>query len=214
MGKYEGPSYFNGEDSFTFDPMKQVKLDKQYKKGNVKKAWIKETDPFENTHSKTLPEQVKRREDIEKGFREYLREKKIYDQKTRSDHFIAPPFEASRVPSPIFGYKKPSLQQKKEEWDYEALKDELKKENYEFMLFEEYETPELTDLWDMLLQDEPPLDITEEQTSLFLKTPKQSKRKVRLYRSLSGIIEEDQSGANLYKRNVPGLFSDEPGKQS
>lgn len=210
MAKYEGPSYFNGEDSISFDPAKKQNKPKsrQYYSTKKEKTWRNESATFENTHAKTLPNQVKRREEIEKGFREYLREKKTFNQKNRSNYYVSPPFEASKVPSPIFGYKEPPVKKKLEEWDYGVLKEELQKENYEFMLFEEYETPELKDLWEMLLEDEPPLDITEEQTSLFLKTPKEPKKNVRLYRSLSGIIEEDKSGANYYKRNVPGFFSD------
>lgn len=209
MAKYQGPSFLNGENLQSFNPKKEeIKQDtKDQPKG--KKSWIEEDNPFEQKHARELPKEVTHRQEIEKEFRQYLKDKKkmkhIQDSK-RSKNYIAPPFEASKVPSPIYGFNPPP-QKKKESWDYASLKEELKKENYEFLLFEEYETKELADLWEIVLEDEAPLDITEKQTALRIQAPKVSKRKPRLYRSLSGIIKEDQSGKNFNKHNVPGLFS-------
>lgn len=209
MAKYQGPSFLNGENLHSFNP-KQEEVNQSTEKPSVeKKSWIEEDNRFEQKHVRELPEQVTHRQEVEKEFRQYLKEKKkmkhVYEAK-RSKNYIDPPFEASKVPSPIYGFNPPP-QRKRETWDYENLKDELKKENYEFLLFEEYETKELADLWDIVLEDEAPLDITDKQTALKIQAPKAAKRKPRLYRSLSGIIQEDQSGKNFNKHNVPGLFS-------
>jgi hypothetical protein len=209
MTKYQGPSFYNGRNPSDFNPKRinshstedDISIDKQ--------SWKEKADLFENEHAQKLPDQVTQRKQIEKEFREYLKEKKRMTQQTqrkRSKHYIAPPFEASKVPSPIYGYKQPPKKET-EEWDYSALKEQLKKDNYEFLLYEEYETRELADLWEVVLEEESPLDISDKQTALKIKAPKASKRKPRLYRSLSGIIKEDQSGNNVNKNDVPGLFS-------
>lgn len=211
MAKYNGPSYFNGENPRSFNPeVRKKSYNKDKEQDADKRSWIEEPNPFKNEHAKTLPDEVTRREDVEKGFREYLKEKRKAlhnDQNKRTEHYIAPPFEASKVPSPIYGFKKPPLK-KKDEWDYKNFREELQKEEYDFLLFEENETPELSKIWNNMLQDKQE-KIKKEAEELPSASVKNMKRKTRLYRSLSGIIEEDQSGENYRKRNVPGFFSDE-----
>lgn len=210
MSKYQGPSLFNGERPISFDPV-QKKRDKMIQSKETAKRYseTKDGDPFKHKHAQNLPEQVMQRQEVEKEFRQYLKEKKKakhIQAAKRSNHYVAPPFEASRVPSPIFGYHNPVRQQKKE-WDYEELKSQLQKEEYEFMLFEGYETQELTELWTMLIEDETILEKQEkEKNSLPLQQSKKLPKRTRLSRSLSGIIEEAQSGIDLGKSNIPVLF--------
>lgn len=210
MAKYQGPSFFNGEHPRPFNPdQESYHTDDEKTSSEEKRSWVEEANRFENKHAQQLPDQMMHRQEIEKEFRNYLKEKKqfhkVYEEK-RSKHYIEPPFEASKVPSPIYGFKKPPEKREKV-WDYGELKKDMKKEAHEFLLLEEFETPELVELWTG--SNEPENKVEEQKPhTLHIKAPKKNKRKPRLHRSLSGIIEEDQSGANINKRNVPGLFSD------
>ena len=181
---------------------------------------------FKEKTAHTLPSQIKKRNDIEKGFQEYLNERKSNPASTRSEHYIEPPFEASKVPSPIFGYKQPALKQE-EKWSYEQLKQELEKPAEDFILFEEFATPELRHQWNIEEQPDSEkhqsLDNTEKsqysqqpktlKEQFSLKDTKSSEnstnKRMRLKRSLMHIIQEEQLGNNEKKRNIPGFFSDE-----
>lgn len=147
---------------------------------------------FDEKH--TLPKELKSRDTIEKGFKEYLSNKKT-DEEDFERKYISPPFEVSRVPSPVYGYNRPAKRETVPT-DYAQLKKDMIKEACTFILFEEYaplDKPELT-------KDEKKIAAIKE------KTKQPIRRGYGLHRSLASIIEEEKSGNNSNKSEVPGLF--------
>lgn len=232
MSEYEGPSFFKHTKKQSTKPSTN-RLKENLQSFQAKGEEVEEKNLFTERNSHTLPDQIIKRDEIEKGFQEYLNDKNSYSQNNRSKHYIAPPFEASKVPSPIFGYKKP-LEKKVESWDFTALKEDLKKESFEFLLFEEFETSELKEYWEMQISDtqEKYKDIKESETAkeqsdhdtvfninqsskvkqnsdIKVENPSTRNKRMRLQQSLMNIIKEEQLGKNEKKRNLPGFFSDE-----
>lgn len=225
MSEYEGPSFFKHKKKQSERPSTN-RLKENLQSFHAREE-VEEKDLFSERNSHTLPDQIVKRDEIEKGFQEYLNEKTPYGQTNRSKYYIAPPFEASKVPSPIFGYKRPSKKEV-ESWDFSALKENLKKESFEFLLFEEFETSELKEYWEMQVSDtqEKAQDIKEQSVHNIVSTTKQTSKvkqssdikvespntrnkRMRLQQSLMNIIKEEQLGKNEKKRNLPGFFLDE-----
>ncbi|MGO1475790.1 MAG: hypothetical protein ACTH1V_01925 [Alkalibacterium gilvum] len=156
----------------------------------------KEHVSFDNTYS--LPKDIKRRESVEKGFKEYLSDK----DKNRSKGYISPPFEVSKVPSPIYGYHKPN-KFKNPDVDYTQLKEEMKKDSDNLILFKECLTEEKSSVRINKTKKQDKA-VNEEGTPI--KKNKKAKKVYGLNRSLADIIEEEKSGNNKERRGVPGLF--------
>ncbi|MFO8069042.1 MAG: hypothetical protein R6U02_03515 [Alkalibacterium sp.] len=156
---------------------------------------------FDDSYS--LPKHVKSREDVEKGFKSYLNHK----EEDRRRGYISPPFEVSKVPSPIYGYHKPK-KETKSTFNYEQLKADMRKEKKDFILYEQYVTKELEILW----QESTSLSIEEvggskKKVLPQIKSMKLTKKSFGLNRTLAAIMEEEKSGKNSERRNVPGLFN-------
>jgi len=149
-----------------------------------------------------LPKHVKSRESVEKGFREYLSHK----EEARRRGYISPPFEASKVPSPIYGYHKPK-KEKKAAVDYDSLKQEMKKETRDLILYEEFVTEELEKEW---RKEKPKAALGEQEKNKDRRghSKKIAKKTFGLNRTLEAIMEEEKGGNNRLRRNVPGLFED------
>lgn len=227
MVEYEGPSFFKHAKRQSSDPSTDRLKENLHFFKSTDQQPTGDRELFSERSSHTLPDHIIKRDEIEKGFQDYLEEKSTYNP-PRSKHYVEPPFEASRVPSPIFGYKKP-LKKDNEDWDYGLLKEKLKKEHFEFLMFEEFETPELTEYWEMQLDDEKKLspknkntnslstskEATLAQTKVPFKTEMKKEtqnsrnKRMKLQRSLMNIINEEQLGKNKFKSNLPGFFSDE-----
>lgn len=218
MVEYDGPSFFKHvKHQSTLESTKRLKA-------NLEKKQPKELESKENLfseeHTHSLPNQIQSRGEVEKGFQQYLEETTTTTgSPNRSKHYIEPPFEVSKVPSPIYGFKKP-IKKERENWNYEQLKETLKKTSNEFLLFEEFETAELIAGWNTKEQSNQAeatiqesieaIDIVNrEKIEPSKKENKQDdKKRMRLHRSLMNIIQEEQLGANKTKREIPGLFSD------
>ncbi|SFB83660.1 hypothetical protein SAMN04488102_10146 [Alkalibacterium subtropicum] len=155
---------------------------------------------FDDSYS--LPKHVKSRESVEKGFKEYLSHK----EEDRRRGYISPPFEASKVPSPIYGYHKPK-KEKKPFVDYYRLKEEMKKETRDLILYEEFLTEELENEWQKeTAKDETPPKKAPNRKQGQTKIKKLTRKAYGLNRTLESIMEEEKSGNNRNRRNVPGLF--------
>ncbi|WP_208559103.1 hypothetical protein [Marinilactibacillus kalidii] len=210
MGEYNGPSFMkHAKHHSSHTSTNRLKSNLENK--NEHKSENDEQQIFNEDRTHSLPNQIRSRAEVEKGFQEYLHDKKITDTPNRTKHYIEPPFEVSRVPSPIYGFKKP-VKKSVETWDYTALTEALKKEPFDFILFEEYVTEEITSFWDKQEHHskETGSPDKKEFTQTFKTENKQDeKKRMRLHRSLMNIIQEEQLGANASKRNIPGFFSDE-----
>ncbi|WP_423189717.1 hypothetical protein ACO1PF_02065 [Alkalibacterium sp. f15] len=188
----------------------------------------KYTDFFETTHkneeshkskkkkqvsfddSYSLPKYVKSREDVEKGFKEYLTDK----EEDRRRGYISPPFEVSRVPSPIYGYHKPK-KEIKNKLNYDKLKADMKKEKKDFIVYEKHVTEELEILWrESTSQRTEEVRKSRKKVVPQIKSMKLTKKSFGLNRTLAAIMEEEKSGNNNEKRNVPGLFNYKDKSQS
>lgn len=160
---------------------------------------------FDDSYS--LPKYVKSRDDVEKGFKEYL----YHKEEDRRRGYISPPFEASKVPSPIYGYHRPKTETARKV-DYEELKQSMKKESKDLILYEGYVTEEMEKSW----QDEASTRMVvtskhkSKQVSQY-KTKKLTKKTYGLNRTLASIMEEEKGGRNRERRNVPGLFDNKRG---
>lgn len=155
---------------------------------------------FDDSYS--LPKHVKSRDDVEKGFKEYL----YHKEEDRRRGYISPPFEVSKVPSPIYGYHRP----KKEEVkivNYDKLRQDMKKEAKDYILYEDFVTEELNDLWRIEAENEmkESEDVKNRQVSQY-NAKKLTKKSFGLNRTLASIMEEEKGGHNSERRNVPGLF--------
>lgn len=161
---------------------------------------------FENRYS--LPEDIKRKEEIKKEFKDYLTHKEEgFDR-----GYVPPPFEASKVPSPYYGFKKPKTQEKKVV-DYTRLKNNMTKKSTEFIILETFSTPQLEAAWKSHIENNDPKRShsvnSHKHTEALNKTRKQKViRSHGLHRTLESIMNEEQSGNNNSKRNVPGYFND------
>lgn len=227
VAEYEGPSFFKHSKRQSSNPStSRLKENLQFFKSSDQ--YVDDRGLFSERSTHTLPDQIIKRDEIEKGFQDYLEERKAYHQVNRSKHYIEPPFEASKVPSPIFGYKKP-LKKDRDNWDYLVLKKELEKEHFEYLMFEEFETSELIEYWQMQLNDEAEnlknaenskslsenrqSDLSSSKVPFETEIKKETKnsrnKRMKLQRSLMNIINEEQLGKNGSKRNLPGFFSDE-----
>lgn len=153
-----------------------------------------------------LPKDLKRKEDIKKEFKEYLNHKD--EEFTRS--YIKPPFEVSKVPSPVYGFKKRS-KIKAQSVDYDQLKEKMRKETHEFLIFDEFVTSGLEDKW----EDEYILGETvDRKTQVKIKQAKtkvheNNKKTNGLHRTLASIMEDERSGSNDKRIEVPGFFNNE-----
>lgn len=132
---------------------------------------------FDEKHR--LPKDLKSRDSIEKGFRDYLNNKQDHEEETFERRSISPPFEVSRVPSPFYGYKE-RPKGIKQTINYHKLKKDMYKKSDDFILFES--------------------EFTKEQVKPTIK------KGYGLHRTLASIIEEEKSGNNVDKSEVPGLF--------
>lgn len=217
MVEYDGPSFFKHvKNQSTLKSTKRLKANLEQKQ--PKKLDSKE-NLFSEEHKHSLPNQIQRRGEVEKGFQQYLEEKKTTGSPNRSKHYIEPPFEVSKVPSPIYGFKKP-VKKERDNWNYSLLKETLRKASNEFLLFEEFETTELIADWNAkeqlnqskaTVQESPKMNdkANEDRLQSSKKENKQDeKKRMRLHRSLMNIIQEEQLGANKSKREIPGFFSD------
>lgn len=90
-----------------------------------------------------LPKHVKSRDDVEKGFKDYL----YHKEEDRRRGYISPPFEVTRVASPIHGYHRPKNEEIKTV-DYEKLRQDMKKQPKDWLLYETYVTKEIEDVWE------------------------------------------------------------------
>lgn len=155
-----------------------------------------------------LPGELRRKEEVAREFKDYIEHK----EESGDRGYIHPPFEASKVPSPYHGFNKPT-KKKGRRTDYSRLKKGLKKKADEFLLFDTYATDELEDLW-RGRQEIPDQTNPTERAEEKVYTRKTGKTKVMekvrrtngLHRTLSTIMDEDRSGENQKKMNVPGLF--------
>jgi len=171
---------------------------------NEKDAKIQENNAknhvsFDDPYS--LPKHVKSREKVEKGFKEYLTHK----EEVRSRGYVHPPFEVSRVPSPIHGYHTPE-NRPKPYIDYDRLKEEMKKPDTDLILFEKFVTEELEERWRSKAQQSNRKDRENKKHTQKNRPKKISGRAYGLNRTLESIMEEEKGGNNSERRNVPGLF--------
>ncbi|OJF95756.1 hypothetical protein [Alkalibacterium sp. 20] len=156
---------------------------------------------FDDSYS--LPKHVKSRENVEKGFKEYLTHK----EEDRRRVYISPPFEVSRVPSPIYGYHKPK-EQMKNTLNYDKLKADMQKEKKDFIVYEKHVTEELEILWrESTSQSIEEVGDSKKKVLPQIQSMKLTKKSFGLNRTLAAIMEEEISGNNSEKRNVPGLFN-------
>lgn len=174
-----------------FDSSSNSKENKHGGNGPSKKGISK----FENRYA--LPDDIKRKEDIKKEFKEYL---------TRKDEgfnrgYVSPPFEASKVPSPYHGFNKPKLT-KKNTYNYKQLKQRLTKAANDFIILESFSTLELEEAWEEKAQ----IDQVNHR-SIKKTTRENTIRSHGLHRTLESIMNEEQSGNNNSKRNIPGYFT-------
>ncbi|MCC5889042.1 MAG: hypothetical protein JJU01_00645 [Alkalibacterium sp.] len=162
-----------------------------------------ESPKFEDRYA--LPEDIKRKEDIKKEFKNYLTHK----EESFNRGYVAPPFEASKVPSPYHGFKKPKARGKKV-IDYSKLKNDMAKQPSDFIILETFSTPELETIWTHQSEScKPQPDKKLKSSSKSFKRPTREKasRSHGLHRTLESIMDEEQSGNNNSKRNVPGYFN-------
>lgn len=164
-----------------------------------------ESPKFEDRYA--LPEDIKRKEEIKKEFKDYLTHKEEgFDR-----GYVAPPFEVSKVPSPYYGFNKPKPK-KKRLHDYGKLKNKMTKKASDYIILESFSTPELESAWNH--QSEKGKSLTEpaeekQVSSQSFERPRREKavRTHGLHRTLESIMNEEQSGNNNSKRNVPGYFN-------
>lgn len=161
---------------------------------------------FDEKHR--LPKDIKSRETIEKGFKDYLSDKQKRDEENFERRYISPPFEVSRVPSPVYGYNK-RPKETKQDIDYEKLKSDMLKKENEFILFESQDYHD-----DQTIKKPIEKEIPEEIAQAEKKAKPTLKKSYGLHRTLESIIEEEKSGNNGDKSEVPGLFlSNNSGKE-
>lgn len=153
---------------------------------------------FNETHR--LPKDLKSRESIEREFKDYLSTKQAYDEKNFERRYISPPFEVSRVPSPVFGYnERPKDNRRKT--NYTKLKRDMLKRPNDYLLFETESAPESS------IKPRPSTEaIPDKNVQAREKTKPVIKKSYGLHRTLESIIEEEKSGNNGDKSEVPGLF--------
>ncbi|WP_225744383.1 hypothetical protein [Marinilactibacillus sp. Marseille-P9653] len=217
MVEYDGPSFFKHvKHQSTLKSTKRLKANLEQKQPRELES---KENLFSEEHTHSLPNQIQSRGEVEKGFQQYLEEKRTTGLPNRSKHYIEPPFEVSKVPSPIYGFKKP-VKKEQDHWNYERLKETLKKASNEFLLFEEFETAAPIADWNfkekqhqsqITIQEstESTNKVNQDQIESSKKETKQdAKKRMRLHRSLMNIIQEEQLGANKSKREIPGFFSD------
>ncbi|GEK91443.1 hypothetical protein [Alkalibacterium kapii] len=170
----------------------EMKKSSERNQKNKKKKQVS----FDSSYS--LPENIKSREIVEKGFKDYLSNQ---DNK-RSKGYISPPFEASKVPSPIYGYHKPK-KDTRPIVDYKQLKDEMKKDRRDLILFEAFITEELKSDWLGKIKNQEDFAEKKQNSRKQLK----AKRIHGLNRTLEDIIEEEKGGKNQKRNHVPGFFN-------
>lgn len=169
---------------------------------NEKEQKSKKTKQVSFDDSYTLPKHVKSRESVEKGFKEYLSHK----EEDRRRGYISPPFEVSKVPSPIYGFHK-RKQETKASVDYDRLKEEMKKETRDLIVYEECLTEELEREWRTeKIKEEKLLQEQSKNNKSRMKPKKLTKKTYGLNRTLEAIMEEEKGGNNEKRRDVPGLF--------
>lgn len=158
---------------------------------------------FNESHD--LPKHLKSRDELEKEFKDYLSTKEeSFERKT-----IAPPFEVSKVPSPVYGYKRPKA--KKQEPNYGQLKQDMEKKPADFIFYEETLPTEVALAWEYEDRSKKPVESKENTPNVHedvaqVKVKPQLRRGYGLHRTLATIIEEEKSGNNSGKSEVPGLF--------
>lgn len=164
-------------------------------------------EPLSFKDSYPLPKELKRKEDIKKEFKDYLTHKD--EDFTRS--YIKPPFEVSKVPSPVYGFKKKPVKSKANPVDYDKMKNELKKAPHDFLIIDQYVTPELEEKWngqdalDESVDSQARVKIRQAKTNV-----RESNKKTNgLHRSLASIMEDERSGSNNKRLDVPGFFNNE-----
>ena len=169
---------------------------------NEKNLRRKSTQQVSFDDSYTLPKHVKSRESVEKGFKDYLSNR----EEDRRRGYISPPFEVSKVPSPIFGYHKPK-KDTKALVDYDKLKKEMAKETRDLIVYEEFLTEELENQWRTEeSNDEKVFHDPKKKAAFDTKSKKLTKKMYGLNRTLESIMEEEKGGNNRNRRDVPGLF--------
>ncbi|MCC5895153.1 MAG: hypothetical protein JJU16_06780 [Alkalibacterium sp.] len=153
-----------------------------------------------------LPKDLKRKEDIKQEFKEYLTHKD--EEFTRS--YIKPPFEVSKVPSPVYGFKK-RTKTIEHPVDYLDLKNKMRKETHEFLTFEPFVTPELEDKWNVasILDDKVDRSTRVKITKAKTGVRENNKKTNGLHRTLASIMEDERSGSHSERIEVPGFFNNE-----
>ncbi|GEN51367.1 hypothetical protein [Alkalibacterium pelagium] len=165
---------------------------------------------FKDTY--TLPGEVKRKEEIKREFKEYLE----HPQESYNRTYIDPPFEASKVPSPVYGYNKPPRQRKKPTIDYGVLKQEMQKKPEEFLVLEEHATQSLKEKWGWTSESEPFSDLPDQMKIQKAKSVvrEKTKKTYGLHRTLASIMDDDRNDSINRRSEVPGLFGkDDSGKR-
>lgn len=161
---------------------------------------------FNEKHS--LPKDLQSRDSIEKGFKDYLSTKQSHDEKNFERRYISPPFEVSRVPSPVYGYNE-RPKNNKQIINYAKLKRDMIKQSSDYLLFE----------MDTIREAQPKQQQTNTDMPKKIARAKEKakpaiKKGYGLHRTLESIIEEEKSGNNGDKSEVPGLFlSNNSGKE-
>ena len=153
---------------------------------------------FDETHR--LPKDLKSRESIERGFKDYLSNKQSHDENNFERRYISPPFEVSRVPSPVFGYNERPKENRRL-INYTKLKRDMLKRPDDYLLFETENATE-PEIKSCASTEEIPNKIIRAKE----KTKPAIKKSYGLHRTLESIIEEEKSGNNGDKSEVPGLF--------
>lgn len=153
---------------------------------------------FDETHR--LPKDLQSRESIERGFKDYLSTKQSHDENKFERRYISPPFEVSRVPSPVFGYHERPKENRRQ-INYTKLKRQMLKSPNDYLLFETENATET---------DFKPYSSIEATSNKMVQTRGKikpaNKKSYGLHRTLESIIEEEKSGNNGDKSEVPGLF--------
>lgn len=157
---------------------------------------------FKDTY--TLPGEVKRKEEIKKEFKEYLE----HPQESFNRTYIDPPFEVSKVPSPVYGYNKPPKKTKKPTTDYSILKQEMQKKTEEFLILEEYATEPLKEKWGWTSEPEATSELPDQMKIQKAKSTvrEKTKKTYGLNRTLASIMDDDRNDNINRRSEVPGLF--------
>lgn len=157
---------------------------------------------FKDTY--TLPGEVKRKEEIKKEFKEYLE----HPQESFNRTYIDPPFEVSKVPSPVYGYNKRPGKIKKPTIDYGVLKQEMQKKPEEFLILEEYATQSMKEKWGLTSESDPSPELPARMKIQKAKSTvrEKTKKTYGLNRTLASIMDDDRNDNINRRSEVPGLF--------